>query len=363
MDITEAAEFNFDQHRKDAETAYQKVRPVYAAFAEITQSILHEAINAAGVTVASIDARAKEIESFGKKAASISKEDSNKPKYPNPLENIKDLAGVRVITFFPRTLLDVDQIINQQFKVIEKTDKADLLKVEEKLGYQSVHYLVTLTDFRTNLPEYGRYSDLVVEIQVRTILQHAWAEIEHDIQYKSVEVIPSQIRRRFTALAGLLEIADREFQAIQDADEEIRVIARTSVEEGKLESVEITPDALKTFLDKRLGSDGRVAGYSYEYTARLIRKLGFTNFKQIDECIAGYDGYELGRILWGTSQGQLTKFELMLLAGMGDELIKHHPFSHLEWFAPQKKQYLDKFETAGIAIGNYVPSSYDESGT
>jgi len=54
---------------------------------------------------------------------------------------------------------------------------------------------------------------------VRTVLQHAWAEMEHDIQYKSPNAIPTLIKRRFIALAGLLEIADREFQTLQDENE------------------------------------------------------------------------------------------------------------------------------------------------
>src|SRR5438309_774277 len=81
-------------------------------------------------------------------------------------------------------------------------------------------------------------ADSVAEIQVRTILQHSWAEIEHDIQYKSVSVIPAEIRRRFMSLAGMLEIADREFQAIQDADKRLTEEARASVEGGQLGKVE-----------------------------------------------------------------------------------------------------------------------------
>src|SRR5262249_19774054 len=113
------------------------------------------------------------------------------------------------------------------------------------------------------------YRDLVAEIQVRTVLQHAWAEIQHDIQYKSVTTIPVAIRRRFMALAGLLEIADREFQAIQDDDERLRQDARKSVDAGKLENVEITPDALKAYLDKRLGPDGRITSSAYDYEANV----------------------------------------------------------------------------------------------
>ena len=103
---------------------------------------------------------------------------------------------------------------------------------EERFGYQSEHYLVRLSNKRTALPEYNPHLGLVAEVQVRTILQHAWAEIEHDIQYKSSITIPNTIRRRFMALAGVLEIADREFQAIQDEDKLLKQQARTSVEEG-----------------------------------------------------------------------------------------------------------------------------------
>jgi len=47
-------------------------------------------------------------------------------------------------------------------------------------------------------------------------LQHAWAEIEHDLGYKVGATIPVPVRRRFSRLAGLLEIADREFKEIRD---------------------------------------------------------------------------------------------------------------------------------------------------
>jgi putative GTP pyrophosphokinase len=144
---------------------------------------------------------------------------------------------------------------------------------------------------------------------VRTILQHAWAEIEHDIQYKSVETIPAAIRTRFMSLAGLLEIADREFQAIQNEDEWLRQKARALVAQKRLDEVEITGDALKTYLDKRLGPDGRMTDYSYEWTARMLRRYGFANFQQIEVCIAPYDDDILSRVIAGTRQGQLRRFE------------------------------------------------------
>jgi putative GTP pyrophosphokinase len=135
---------------------------------------------------------------------------------------------------------------------MESSDKGDVLRKEERFGYLSVHYLVPLLRQRTDLPEYRRFDGLVAEIQVRTILQHAWAEIEHDIQYKSLTTIPSGVRRRFMSLAGLLEIADRELQAVQDEDERIRNEAKISIQMDQLENVEITADALRKYLDKEI---------------------------------------------------------------------------------------------------------------
>jgi hypothetical protein len=57
---------------------------------------------------------------------------------------------------------------------------------------------------------------LKAEIQTRSILQHAWAEIEHDLGYKSTQEVPQTIRRRFSRLAGLLELADQEFISIKN---------------------------------------------------------------------------------------------------------------------------------------------------
>ena len=279
--------FDFENHRLRAIEKYQKLRPLYEEFSSVIRNVLSEAFKSQQIKIHSIEARAKAIDSFGNKAATPSPDEPNKPQYPNPLSDITDLAGVRVIVFFPRTLDAVDGLIRSQFEVIEKSDKTLILIKEEKFGYGSIHYLVRLKENRWNLLEYSRFRNLAAEIQIRTILQHAWAEIEHDIQYNAAETIPSTIRRRFMSLAGMLEIADKEFQAIQDQDERLRAEARKSVKEGKLEQVEITPDALKTYLDKKLGIDKRMKADSYEWTVKLLRKLGFSNFEQLEECIRG----------------------------------------------------------------------------
>ena len=355
--VTAPPAFDFDAHRRQALERYQAVRSQFVEFATVVETVLSEAIRASKLTVASIQSRAKALDSFATKASEVATDDPTKPKYPEPLQQITDLAGVRVITFFPRTVAEIETLITAEFRVIERTDKSDLLLREERLGYQSVHFLVSFGANRTSLPEYARFASLVAEIQVRTVLQHAWAEIEHDIQYKSVETIPVAIRRRFMALAGLLEIADREFQEIQNEDERLRNVARASVRAGNLDAVEITPDALKTYLDKRMGVDGRMTGFSYDWTARLLRRLGFSNFQELEGAIAGYDDDQVSRVVWRSRMGQLTRFEAVLLAALGEQYITQHLWASEPWFPERNRTALQSLQAAGIPVRENMPAT------
>ncbi|MGO9242184.1 MAG: GTP pyrophosphokinase family protein [Bryobacteraceae bacterium] len=356
MDV-ESGPFDFQQHESTAVVKYLGVRGFYDAFALVVRRIIEEALNERKIKVQTVQARAKDAASFGKKAAQPSEDDPSRPKYHDPLKEITDMAGVRVITYFPGTVGDVDTLLQHEFEVREKANKGASLIEKDQFGYQSIHYLVSLSDQRAGLPEYQRFKGAVAEVQVRTILQHAWAEIEHDIQYKSSSVIPVEIRRRFMALAGLFEIADREFQAIQDADTRLTTEARSNVEAGELGKVEITPDALKAFLDRRLGPDGRMSEFSYDWTARMLRKLGFRTLQQVETCIRDYDHDDLSRLVAGSRQGQTTRFEYMLLAGMGENWLRSHPFAVEPWWAPRQQERLEKMRARGVKTRSYNPTS------
>ena len=350
------AGFDFAEHRRSAVEDYQRMRPLYESFAGVVRDVLREALAAAHVKAASLEARAKSLDSFGGKAGQPSATDPESPKYNDPLRQITDLAGVRVITFFLDNIGEVDRIINREFAIIERLDKTRLLVEEERLGYQSVHYLVELKANRTALPEYARFAGLRAEVQLRTVLQHAWAEIEHDIQYKSVETIPTHVRRRFMALAGLLEIADREFQAVQQEDERVRLVARASVAAGHLDEVEITGDALSAYLDQKLGPDGRMVDSSYEYMARMLRQLGFTNFEEIDKCIAPYDDDALSRAVHGSRQGQLTRFEDMIQAALGESFVEGNfaGLSRDAWWRDYRAKRLARIRATGVPVGEFA---------
>ena len=347
-------QFDFVEHRRAAVEEYRRIRGRYEAFAQAVKEILVQALRAADIRVSSVEPRAKDPESFGAKAELPSDSDHRAPKYRRPIDEITDLAGVRIIAFFPRTLASIGDCIREEFDVIEHTDHGQKLYQDKRFGYRSDHYLVKINGKRTELPEYEPHRGLVAGVQVRTILQHAWAEIEHDIQYKASITTPNTIRRRFMSLAGLLEIADREFQAIQDEDKELKRLARTSVEKGVLEEVEITADALRSYLYRRVGEDGLSTDYPYDLMAQILRRLGFTTFDQVEVCIKDYDGDQLSRIL-RQRKGSNTRFEHLLLAGMGTVFVER--VTDNEGWREGYRRALKRFEENGIPIGNYDPQT------
>lgn len=343
--------FDFEAHRRRAIDEYEEVRDLYEECAQAVKSVLRTVLDIEAVRTLSIEARAKDVESFGKKAVRPADDAPDKPRYPKPLEDITDLAGARVITFLLADIEKANALIEREFDVIERSTMTGLFEEGQRLGYQSVHYLVRFSDRRCALPEYERFGGRTSEIQVRTILQHAWAEIEHDIQYKAEASIPDSIRRRFLSLAGVVEVADREFQAISSEDEKIRKDARRLVAEGKLDQVELTPETLKVYLDAKYGPDARMSAWSYDFATRICRRLGFRDIGQIDDAISSYDDDKVSRILWGSRQGQLQRFEDVLLAAFGSEYIARVG----PGWAKLREQQLAELVAANIDIETTTP--------
>jgi ppGpp synthetase/RelA/SpoT-type nucleotidyltranferase len=106
------------------------------------------------------------------------------------------LLGLRIICYIYSDIKKISDLIRDNFIIHEAEDKSEKLGID-KFGYQSVHFIVSLSKHRTNLPEYSRFKGIEFEIQVRTILQHTWAQIEHDRNYKFRGKLPESLQKRF----------------------------------------------------------------------------------------------------------------------------------------------------------------------
>jgi ppGpp synthetase/RelA/SpoT-type nucleotidyltranferase len=189
---------------------YERDRQTYEELGRVLAAEVSRLLAEAHVRVHSISARAKDTESLRLKLES-------KPGNYSDLSHITDLAGVRVITYFPDEVDQVAAIIRSEFEIDwdNSIDKRTLLD-PDRFGYLSLHYAIGLSKAHAVQPGRLPLAGLRAELQIRSILQHAWAEIEHDLGYKSPRGVPQPVRRRFSRLAGLLELADAEFRDVRN---------------------------------------------------------------------------------------------------------------------------------------------------
>lgn len=151
---------------------------------------------------------------------------------------ISDLLGLRIISPFLEDLTTVETLITRHFEVVEVERKASGHSFRE-FGYDSVHLLVKVKDFE--LPTPLPHCRQVCEIQLRTTLQDAWAEVEHELVYKSRLTFPNEsIRRKLAALNANLALSDLIFQEIRDYQK--GVMALTRKRRGALENALGLPD-------------------------------------------------------------------------------------------------------------------------
>jgi putative GTP pyrophosphokinase len=145
--------------------------------------------------------------------------EANKKEYEIK-DYITDLIGIRITCFYESDVDLIVKLLHENFKIAGITDKRALMEAErDTFGYKGVHLDARLSDKRRSLPEYHGIVHFGFEIQVRTIIQHAWSEIDHAISYK--KSIPTDLDRRIRTLAALFELADKEFLAIRFDSQEL----------------------------------------------------------------------------------------------------------------------------------------------
>ncbi len=186
---------------------YDEIVEKYAEVQKIATELLATELEKANINIMQLPSRIKSWESVEDKLV-------KKPDRYSNVEDLNDLLGLRVICFFLSQVDEAGEVVKKIFDVdLEHSDDKRLSLPPEAFGYLSLHFQCTL---RKDMGYPEELTNLVFEIQLRTILQHAWAEIEHDLGYKTVLEIPRYVRREFARIAGLLEVADDSFETIRN---------------------------------------------------------------------------------------------------------------------------------------------------
>jgi len=276
---------NNEKKRPSLVDEYKKIKRFYESYTKKIEALIKTLIDESEIQVHSITPRTKEVESVSRKI-------SSKIETYNKVSDITDLSGVRICCYFSSQLDKVAALIKENFIIIPELsiDKRKTID-PDRFGYLSLHYVVKLSVERANLPEYKKYKDLLCEIQVRTILQHAWAEIEHDLGYKANIGIPRKIRRQFSRLAGLLELADEQFDNIklqvEDYSKEIEKKIAIEPKEVAIDNISMEAYILTSPLIKDLDEKiAKIANWLIVDEANTefgVRMSNYFNIKSIQE--------------------------------------------------------------------------------
>jgi ppGpp synthetase/RelA/SpoT-type nucleotidyltranferase len=251
---------------------YDRLQQVLRARGEAMRAELSEMLRAnRELKIHSVELRLKSRDSLAQKLARPDRDYAD-------LWHVTDLIGLRVITYFEDAVDRVGELVERRLPVdlshsIDKRRGRDV----GAFGYRSLHYVCRLdpgvgpgdgpSDSDDGLPAHAR-----CEVQVRTVLEHAWAEIEHDLGYKATEAMPAAVRRRLHRIAGLLELADQEFVAIRrDLDDYAGALPRRIELAG--DAVALDHLSLAVLLDcpEVLACDRAIAG-------ELGKELGLAPF-------------------------------------------------------------------------------------
>jgi len=191
-------------------SAYENERPLFEALSQRIDGALKRDLKAAGV-YSEISSRAKDVGSFVKKAL--------REGYDDPMAEIGDKAGVRVIVPYLEDVQRVEAVVETICAIEDREQKLDALDYDE-LGYLGVHLQLApkprLLSGQADLgPDAPELSDLRAELQIHSKAQSAWAVVSHDLLYKPPVESPEEAKRAITRLVALVELFDGEVDRLR----------------------------------------------------------------------------------------------------------------------------------------------------
>ncbi|MDO8213966.1 GTP pyrophosphokinase family protein [Conexibacter sp. CPCC 206217] len=267
-------------HGEDARRAYE--RDEYQTYLEKvrerTQALVLEAVRKTySPQQASVTARVKAPGSFETKAAKSRVGDPHEPKYMRPLSAIHDQVAVRVVVLHSGFLSHARDLIQAHPELIveEREDKAIAHWANRSFGYHGIHLSIRPVGVSIPPPAESMLGCLDrVEIQVRTHAQHAWAEVEHGLRYKSE--VDDDTSRMLDRVAALLETADGLLETID---------VRASAAEDRTSAEPAAVATLPEVLERHFPGGRQPRPASLRWITRCARTLGLDDPAAIDAAL------------------------------------------------------------------------------
>ncbi len=235
-------DYGLDLHCTMMLEEYRAKLPVYRRLKEVILAQLDECLLQSRLCVSRLEARVKEEESLAGKLELKGR------KYQS-LSDVTDIVGARIVTFYVDEVDKISALVDRLFDVdwANSVDKRKLLG-NDTFGYMSLHYVCRVPASLYRDSEYPELNDIRFEVQLRTSLQHVWANMNHDTGYKSGVEVPAEYIRSLNRLAGMLELADEEFARIREELTGYRRKVEELVKDGNFDEVSLNADTLRSYL-------------------------------------------------------------------------------------------------------------------
>jgi ppGpp synthetase/RelA/SpoT-type nucleotidyltranferase len=311
-----------------AVTEYAATHPDRILAGAEAVGLVTSVLDEAGINYLTISGRTKSVASFAEK---VTRSAGGERLYTDPLREIGDQLGVRVITYVRADVDAVAELLADQVVVTDDRDLGRETASEGRFGYASRHLQIMIDAAREGQPAYAHLAGRNVQVQIRTVLQHAWAEFEHDIRYKGT-VPPEHAHdfdRRFTLAAGLLELADQEFATIRDrlrgpVASDAHVPAVTPDDDPRLDARE-----LAAFLAGQYADAGWSRSDHYVWVSGLLLELGITSLDELGDVLRTTDEAAIrDRMDYRYPPGAVRRLDDALLATYGERYVALHGNAH-----------------------------------
>ena len=237
--------FGLDQRELAMIDFYRENRHIFEKIESIVKDSLKKAIERKGINIIALESRIKTEASLAGKLS------LKGTKYKSVLD-ITDIVGARIITFFNDEVDTISALVDKTF-AIDWQNSVDKRKMHEldSFGYNSLHFICSIPKTLYFDPQCPLINEIRFELQMRTALQHVWANMYHDTGYKSGIEVPPEYLRSLNRLAGMLELADEQFSNIRSNISNYRHKVKALVRDGKLEDVLLDGDSFRSFLDQK----------------------------------------------------------------------------------------------------------------
>ena len=296
---------------------YQEFCTRYPNAAADFLGAIEDVLSDAGLTYDHVTARVKEWRSLRSK--SRKRRPDGMLMYPHPWQDIHDLIGVRVTTYHSTEIPRIIEALTEVFEVRRSVDKTAQSRVSGSFGYGSHHLILRVPPARV-APVLQAYAGREFEVQIRTVLQHAWAEFEHDIRYKrrgNTGKLAPEVDRAFTLAAGLIELADQQFDLIAAQQSATDTTAPIDLD------VKFTAETLPGIIALLHGNTIPQSRLEhYHWPEELLHAHGLTTVAQLTEHMSPANLEQVKTALHYTFQpGQVRIIDDLLLAAFGEEHI------------------------------------------